>query len=172
MFEYNQNGMLGLLPEVQRDATSPMPTAEAYYHLGLTYIAQRTVFEAQEAILDFQKSARCYKRLAQTNLINGDYEVARKYLMALKKTLFYSHWANETLALLGNEKAIAEHPEYGTLRSFAMKNDFYFSDNVTPSVLESLYLNNKDNLLAYQYMMASFILSGDRESFFKYTQNK
>ena len=172
MFEYNQNGMLGLLPEVQRDATSPMPTAEAYYHLGLTYIAQRTVFEAQEAILDFQKSARCYKRLAQTNLINGDYEVARKYLMALKKTLFYSHWANETLALLGNEKAIAEHPEYGTLRSFAMKNDFYFSDNVTPSVLESLYLNNKDNLLAYQYMMASFILTGDRESFFKYTQNK
>ena len=92
--------------------------------------------------------------------------------MALKKTLFYSHWANETLALLGNEKAIAEHPEYGTLRSFAMKNDFYFSDNVTPSVLESLYLNNKDNLLAYQYMMASFILTGDRESFFKYTQNK
>ena len=172
MFEYNQNGMLGLLPEVQRDATSPMPTAEAYYHLGLTYIAQRTVFEAQEAILDFQKSARCYKRLAQTNLINGDYEVARKYLMALKKTLFYSHWANETLALLGNEKAIAEHPEYGTLRSLAMKNDFYFSDNVTPSVLESLYLNNKDNLLAYQYMMASFILTGDRESFFKYTQNK
>ena len=172
MFEYNQNGMSGLLPEVQRDATSPMPTAEAYYQLGLTYIAQRTVFEAQEAILDFQKSARCYKRLAQTNLINGDYEVARKYLMALKKTLFYSHWANETLALLGNEKAMAEHPEYGTLRSFAMKNDFYFSDNVTPSVLESLYLNNKDNLLAFQYMMASFILTGDRESFFKYTQNK
>lgn len=172
MFEYNQNGMSGLLPEIQRDATSPMPTAEAYYHLGLTYIAQRTVFEAQEAILDFQKSARCYKRLAQTNLINGDYEVARKYLMALKKTLFYSDWATETLALLGNEKAIASHPEYGVLRTFAMKNDFYFSDNITPKVLESLYLNNKSNVLAYQYMMASFILTGDRESFYKYAQNK
>ena len=171
MLEYNQNGMLGLLPEVQRDATSPMPTAEAYYHLGLTYIAQRTVFEAQEAILDFQKSARCYKRLAQTNLINGDYEVASKYLMALKKTLFYSDWANETITLLGNEKAIAKHPEYGTLRTFAIKKDFYFSDNATPAMLESLYLNNKDNLLAYQYMMASFILTGDQDSFYKYAQN-
>ena len=172
MLEYNQNGMLGLLPEVQRDATSPMPTAEAYYQLGLTYIAQRTVFEAQEAILDFQKSARCYKRLAQTNLINGNYEVARKYLMALKKTLFYSDWADETVALLGNEKAIAKHPEYGTLRKCAMNKDFYFSDNATPSMLESLYLSNKNNLLAYQYMMASFILTGDRVSFYKYAQNK
>ena len=172
MFEYNQNGMLGLLPEVQRDATSPMPTAEAYYHLGLTYIAQRTVFEAQEAILDFQKSARCFKRLAQTNLINGDYEVARKYLMILKKTLFYSDWANETITLLGNEKAIANHPEYGTLRTFAIKNDFLFSDNATPEILERLYLSNKKNKLAYQYMMASFILTGDRESFYKYAQNK
>lgn len=172
MLEYNQNGMLGLLPDVQRDATSPMPTAEAYYQLGLTYIAQRTVYEAQEAILDFQKSARCYKRLAQTNLINGDYEVARKYLMALKKTLFYSDWADETLALLGDEKAIAKHPEYGTLRTFAMKKDFYFSDNVTPATLENLYLSNKKNLLAYQYMMASFILTGDRDSFYKFAQNK
>ena len=172
MLEYNQNGMLGLLPEVQRDATSPMPTAEAYYHLGLTYIAQRTVFEAQEAILDFQKSARCFKRLAQTNLINGDYEVARKYLMILKKTLFYSDWANETITLLGNEKAIANHPEYGTLRTFAIKNDFLFSDNATPEILERLYLSNKKNKLAYQYMMASFILTGDRESFYKYAQNK
>ena len=172
MFEYNQNGMLGLLPDVQRDATSPMPTAEAYYHLGLTNIAQRTVFEAQEAILDFQKSARCFKRLAQTNLINGDYEVARKYLMILKKTLFYSDWANETITLLGNEKAIANHPEYGTLRTFAIKKDFLFSDNATPEILERLYLSNKKNKLAYQYMMASFILTGDRESFYKYAQNK
>lgn len=171
LLDYNQNGMLGLLPEVQSDATSPMPTAEAFYHLGLTYIAQRTVFEAQEAILDFQKSARCYKRLAQTNLVNGNYEVARKYLMALKKTLFYSDWANETIALLGNEKAIAKHPEYGTLRKFAIKDDFFFSDNVTPQMLETLYLSNKDNALAYQYMMAAFILTGDRESFYKFAPN-
>lgn len=172
MFEYNQNGMSGLLPNVERDATSPMPTAEAFYQLGLTYIAQRTVFEAQEAILDFQKSARCYKRLAQTNLINGDYEVARKYLMALQKTLFYSDWANETLRLLGDENAIARHPEYGTLRKFANKKDFYFSDNVTPEMLENLYLSNKNNTIAYQYMMASFMLTGDRDNFYKYAPNK
>lgn len=165
MFDYNQNGMLGLLPEVQRDATSPLPTAEAFYQLGMVNVAQRTVFEAQEAILDYQKSARCYKRLAQTNLINGEYEVARKYLMALQKTLFYRQWANETLPLLYNEKAIAAHPEYGRMRKCSYNLDFFFGDQVTPDMLRSLYLNNKDNNIAYQYMLASFALTGDRESF-------
>ena len=160
MFDYNQNSIHGLL-----HATSPMPTAEAFYQLGMINVAQRTVFEAQEAILDFQKSGRCYKRLAQTNLINGQYEVARKYLMALQKTLFYRDWANETLPLLGNEKAIASHPEYGRLRQCAYNEDFYFSDHVTPEMLESLYYRNTDNRLAYQYLLAYCMLTGDQERY-------
>ena len=165
MFDYNQNSIHGLLPDVNTDATSPMPTAEAFYQLGMINVAQRTVFEAQEAILDFQKSGRCYKRLAQTNLINGQYEVARKYLTALQKTLFYRDWANETLSLLGNEKAIASHPEYGRLRRFAYNEDFYFSDHVTPEMLESLYYRNTDNRLAYQYLLAYCMLTGDQERY-------
>lgn len=165
MFEYNQNGILGLLPDVQEDATSPLPTAEAFYQLGMVNVAQRTVFEAQEAILDFQKSGRCYKRLAQTNLINGDYEVARKYLTALQKTLFYREWANETLPLLGDEEAIARHPEYGRLRRWAYKEDYYFSDHVTSEMLRNLYLGSTDNQMAYQYLLAYYMLTGDREGY-------
>ena len=167
LFDYNQNGIAGLLPDVQTDATSPLPTAEAFYQLGLINVAQRTVFEAQEAILDFQKSGRCYKRLAQTNLINGNYEVARKYLLALRKTLFYRAWANETLPLLGNEKAIAEHPEYGHLRQWACKEDYYFSDHVTPEMLEGLYKDNTDNRLALEYLKAYYMLTNDREGYTK-----
>ena len=165
LFDFNQNGIAGLLPDVQSDATSPLPTAEAFYQLGMINVAQRTVFEAQEAILDFQKSGRCYKRLAETNLINGQYEVARKYLTALQKTLFYRDWANETLPLLGNEEAIAKHPEYGRLRQCAYKEDFYFSDHVTAEMLESLYFHNKDNRLALEYLKAYYMLTGDRDSY-------
>ena len=161
MGEYNQNGISGLLPDVTTDATSPMPTAEAFYQLGMINVAQRTVFEAQEAILDFQKSARCYKRLAQTNLINGNYEVARKYLMALRKTFFYRDWADETMLLLGNEKAINKHPEYGKLRQYAYNEDFYFSDHTTPEMLESLFFRNTKNRLAYEYLMAYYTMTHD-----------
>ena len=165
MFNYNQNGIAGLLPDVKEDATSPLPTAEAFYQLGMINVAQRTVFEAQEAILDFQKSGRCYKRLAQTNLINGSYEVARKYLTALQKTLFYRDWADETLPLLGDEAAIARHPEYGRLRRMAYDNDYYFSDHVTPEMLRDLYFQNTDNGLAYQYLVAYYMLTGDRDGY-------
>ena len=165
LFDFNQNGILGLLPDVQSDAVSPMPTAEAFYQLGMIYVAQRTVFEAQEAILDFQKSGRCYKRLAQTNLIIGSYEVARKYLSALQKTLFYRDWANETLPLLGDEEAIARHPEYGRLRKSLYKDDFYFSDHTTPDMLESLYYGNTENRVALEYLKAYYMLTGDRDGY-------
>ena len=165
LFDYRQNGLHGLLPDVGTDAISPLPTAEAFYQLGMVSIAQRTVFEAQEAILDFQKSARCYKRLAETNLISGQYKVAHKYLSALEKTLFYSQWASETMALLSNEEAIAKHPEYGRLRKMGYRDDFYFGDHVTPEMLESLYLSNRDNHLALQYLMAYYMLTGDRERY-------
>ena len=165
MQNYNQNGIAGLLPDVQSDATSPIPTAEAFYQLGMINVAQRTVFEAQEAILDFQKSGRCYKRLAQTNIINGNYEVARKYLAALQKTLFYRNWANETLPLLCDEMAINNHPEYGRLRKWAYKENFLFSDHVTPEMLESLYSGCTDNHMAYQYLMAYYLLTGDRQRY-------
>ena len=167
MGNFNQNGIAGLLPDVKEDATSPLPTAEAFYQLGMINVAQRTVFEAQEAILDFQKSGRCYKRLAATNLINGQYEVARKYLAALQKTLFYRDWANETLPLLGNEEAIAKHPEYGRLRQMVYKEDFFFSDHVTSEMLRNLYYSNTDNRLAYQYLLAYYVLTGDRDNFIK-----
>ena len=147
-----------------------MATAEVFYHLGMTNIAQRTVFEAQEAILDYQKSGRCYKRLAQTNLINGHYAVARKYLIALTKTLFYRQWAHDTLLLLGDEDAINKHPEYGRLRQFGYKEDFFFSDHITSEMLQRLFLGNTDNRLAYEYLMAYCLLTGDREGFTQFLE--
>ena len=165
LFDYNQNGIAGLLPDFGTDAISPLPTSEAFYQLGMITVAQRMVFEAQEAILDFQKSGRCYKRLAQTNLILGNYEVARKYLTALQKTLFYREWANETLPLLGDEKAIAKHPEYGRLRQMTYKDDFYFGGHVTPDMLENLLASNAGNRLAYEYLVAYYMLTGDREGY-------
>ena len=171
LFDFNQNGDLGLLPDVGTDATSPLPIAEAFYQLGMIRVAQRTVFEAQEAILDYQKSGRCYKRLAQTYLILGDDDVARKYLLALQKTLFYREWANETLSLLGNEQAIAKHPEYGRLRKMNYKEDFLFSSHMNAEMLERLFFSNTDNRLALEYLRAYYVLTNDRENYVKLMQN-
>ncbi len=68
---------------------------------------------------------------------------------------------------MGNEEAIARHPEYGRLRQWAYKEDFYFSDHTTADMLESLYFGNTDNRMAYQYLMAYYMLTGDREGFMR-----
>lgn len=159
LFDYPQNGMLGLLPDYSRDPISPLTTAEVYYQLGLINSAQHYVFEAQEAIQDYQKSSRCFMRLAETNLINGNYEVARKYLLSLQKTLFYKDWAEQRLSLLNNEEAIAQHPEYGRLRQMMPDQDYLFRDCDIPTMFRRQVLANNENHLAHQYLQAAYLLS-------------
>lgn len=168
MFDYYQNGGQGMFPNFVRDFWLPLTPGEAFYYLGMTYVAQQYTYEAMEAIPDFQKSVRCYKRLAETNLINGDYKVARKYLNQLQHTLLYGSWAEETLKLLGNEEAINNHPEYGKLRKSAYKEDFYVSDREMASMLGQLYMSNRENQMAFDYLMGWTMLNGDMENFPSY----
>lgn len=168
MFEFYQNGTEGLLPEFQRDFTSPLPTSEAYYHLGMINTAQRFTFEAMESIPNFNKSGRCFKRLAETNLINGQYEVAAKYLRMLTKTLFYKKWAEETMTYLYNEEKINAHKEWGWLRQIRYTEDFLFSDREVDIMLGLLYQHNHRNRMAFEYMLAYVLQKRDMESFMKY----
>ena len=69
------------------------------------------------------------------------------------------------MQLLGDEEAIARHPEYGRLRRFAYDGDYYFSDHVTPEMLETLFFHNTDNRLAFEYLKAYYMLTGDRERY-------
>lgn len=166
LFDYYQNGPEGLLPSFQRDYTSPLATAEAYYQMGMVNTAQRYTFEAQEAIPDYQKSARCYKRLAETNLINGDLDVARKYLIPLTHTLYYKKWAEKTLALLNDETKVDVHPEYGPLRKLRLhQHDFMFSSSETDSMLGLLFTENPSNNMARDYLMAWCLLKKDLKRF-------
>ena len=146
MFEFYQNGTEGLLPEFRRDFTS----------------------EAMEAIPNFNKSGRCFKRLAETNLINGQYEVAAKYLRALRKTLFYKDWAEDAMTYLYNEEKINAHKEWGWLRQIRYTEDFLFSDREMDVMLGLLYQHDHRNRMAFEYMLAYVLQQRDLERFMKY----
>lgn len=165
-FDYFQNGPDGLLPEFIRAFTGPVSTGEIYWHLGMVNTAQRFAFEAQEAIPDFQKSARCYKRLAQTNLVNGDWEVAAKYLSTLHNTLFYRKWADETLALMDSGQLFEKRPELARAKQLRLKeHDFLFSDTEMDSMLGLLAVENPDNELALSYLLSWCLLRKDLDRF-------
>ena len=165
-FEYFQNGPQGLLPDFVGDCTNPVSTAEIYWQLGMVNTAQHYMFEAQEAIPDFQKSARCYRRLAETNLVNGDDEVARKYLKALRHTTFYRGWAKETEALLDAGQLFARRPDLARIRDWRLKeHDFLFSVTEMDSMLGLLKVENPGNTMALDYLMAWCLLRKDLDRF-------
>lgn len=168
MFEYYQNGIAGLLPEFIRDYTLPMIAGEVYYHIGFINTAQRFAFESMEALPDYQKSARSIKRLAETNLINGDYQVSKKYINLLKKTFYYRKWAKTALKMMNDEQAINSHPEFGQLRSFKPDENFLFSESEKDMMLGTLFVHNSKNRLAYEYLMAYCLLSKDLQHFTQY----
>ena len=169
LFEFYQNGGEGLFPTFTRDMISPVSTAEIFFRLGMVNDAERYMFEAQEAIPNYRKSARLTRRIIECEIINGNYKVAAKLLRRLQKTLFYSNWANQMMALLGNEKAINRHPIYGKLRKYReKKQDFLFSDREMDQMLGLLFLNDNHNRMAYEYLMCYELLQRDLEKFVQY----
>lgn len=169
LFEFYQNGGEGLFPTFTRDMISPVSTAEIFFRLGMVNDAERYMFEAQEAIPNYRKSARLTRRIIECEIINGNYKVAAKLLRRLQKTLYYGNWANQTMALLGNEKAINRHPIYGKLRKYRKKKqDFLFSDREMDQMLGLLFLNDNHNRMAYEYLMCYELLQRDMEKFMQY----
>ena len=169
-FDFYQRGTEGLLPKFERNFATTQLTGEIYFHLGLVNTAQRFAFESMEAIPNYNKSTRVMKRLAETNLINGQYKVAEKYLRMLEKTIFYRPWAQRMIAILGDEKAINAHPLYGTMRQYRLQEDLLFSDRDLDKICGQLFLHNQQNQMAVQYLLMMPLLDKDVPRFMQYVQ--
>ena len=167
-FDFFQNGAEGLLPEFERNFSTTLLTGDVYFLLGLVNTSQRYAFEAMESVPNYNKSARAIKRLAETNLINGQYKVARKYLTMLQKTIYYRNWAERRLEMIDNPRLIDENNVYGYLRKVRLEDDFLFSDKELDKMLGQLLMRNKENMMAMQYLLVYPLLNRDMPTFMEY----
>ncbi|MDL2213058.1 DUF6057 family protein [Bacteroides sp. OttesenSCG-928-E20] len=167
-FTFFQNGAGSLLPKFVRNFNTTQLTGEAYFQLGLVNTAQRYAFESMESIPNYNKSGRIMKRLAETNMINGQYKVAEKYLLMLKKTIFYRKWAQSRLEMLAHPELIDRHHVYGHLRKVRLTDDFLFSETELDKICGQLFSHNKENTLAMQYLLMFPLLNRDLNSFMSY----
>ena len=170
MFDFYQSGEDALIIPRTRDLTSMLPSAEAFWRLGMVNSAQRYMFDTQESILNGRKSGRCTKRIAECMLVNGHYQTARKQIDLLKKSLFYRDWAEEAEAMLGNEAKVNAHPVYGRLRKLRYKENFLYSYEEMDKMLGLLFMNNQENKMALDYFMAQMLLKGNMQGFQQYLQ--
>lgn len=168
MYYYKQKGVEGLLPSFKNSFVTPLAASEIYYNLGLINEAQRFASKAMLAVPDNERSARILKRLAETNLINGDYIIAYKYLRILQKTLFYSHFADHLIAMLWNEDTINNDPEYGWLRKCRHARDFLFDEKQKDKMLLATFVHFRQNRMAFEYLMAYYLLDRNLKDFMHY----
>ena len=166
LFRVPQSDSGALLPEFSINFSRPLTAGQIYLNVGWVNTAQRFVYEAQESIPDTEKSARCYKLLAQTHLARGERALAKKYLKKLQKTLFYDDWADETMALANNPdpKALAQHPFYGQLMRGAVKEDYFFSPDMM-AMLGNYCTTTPHNHIATQYLLGLALVERDLETF-------
>ena len=128
-----------------------------YYTIGMINDAHRWAFE--NMVMNGH-SPEGLKMLIRTDLINGNYEVASKYIAILKNTLFYKEEAKAFEKLLFNDAAINADRELGEKRKNRLKTDFFsITDNHDPYInIERILTNDSLNKKAFEYKLAFMLL--------------
>lgn len=168
MFDFYQSGEDALIMPRIRDLTSMLPSAEAFWRLGMVNSAQRYMFDTQESILNGCKSGRCTKRIAECMIVNRHYQTAKKQLDLLKKSLFYRSWAEEMEALMADETKINTHPVYGRLRQLRYQENFLYNYEEIDKMFGLLLMNNTENKMALDYFLGQMLLKGNIKGFQQY----
>ena len=119
---------LELSGQTLRSQTSAIIMSEIYMLLSMNNMSQRAAFEAMEAIPNHNKSGRVLRRLAETNLISGHYDVVLKYLSILDESTFYRSWSEKLRPLALHPKKLKAHPTYARFQDIYQKtNDEFFN---------------------------------------------
>ena len=106
------------------------------------------------------------KELALINMVKTNYDSARIYLGALSKTLFYDDWANNYLEQLKSDPDLSENKEIQRLRSVCMEKDYGFTSlNNVEAALLHLLKKNRQNRMAFEYLMSWYMLNGRLDKF-------
>ena len=170
MFTFKQSGTEALLLHMIRDNMSDLPTAEAFWRLGMVNSAKRYMTDIQQSILNARQSGRCTKRIAECHIVNGDYKAAEKRLNILKNTIFYKSWAEDAETYLYNDAKVNSHETWGKLRRYRYKDSLLYSYPEKHKMLGLLFQQNTDNRLALSYFMGQLLLDGEFNSFMGYMQ--
>jgi len=141
----------------------------AYWHkfdtqidLGLMNVAENNLTECMEV---YGAHPTILERLALINMVKGNYGSARIYLGALSKTLFHADWANNYLSRLQSDPSLSADVQIQHLRSLCLEQDhgslFYAKEKVFTALLEK----NRQNRMAFEYLMSWYMLTGQLEKF-------
>jgi hypothetical protein len=159
MFAFPQPlGPVGLMMDFKLCSACSEQTSNLYWMLGLVSESQHWAHEAYE-----QKGCTpdLLKRLGAVYMLKGDHGAAKKYLLTLNKIPFQGTTAEHLLHINEHPSELAQDPEFSTIQSL-MPVD-YIALTGAPSLLQLQILLNRNpkNKMAFEYMIAYHLLTGN-----------
>ena len=134
-----------------------------YLDIGLLNMADNTLTGSLEGL---GERPLILKELALINMVKTNYDSARIYLGALSKTFFYNDWANNYLELLKSDSDLSQVKEIQRLRSVCLEKDYGFTSlNNIEAALLHLLNKNRQNRMAFEYLMSWYMLNGRLDKF-------
>lgn len=134
---------------------------ELYYVLGDMTLAEREALLAC-VFAPSNRNVRMVKRLAEANLVAGDYPAAMKYLRILDNTIAYRRWAK---ANRPTEEGKLRSVSLNDKRQYAIKNDTLRTSANCRDVLTTLLAANPHNRVALDYLLCTDYIVGARDMF-------
>lgn len=132
--------------------------SEIYWTMGEVAMSQCYAFQANEKLGNL--SPLLLKRLAQTNIVYGQYDVARKYLRWLQKSLFDRDWAETYLTKLSDE-AVEADPELRLKRRCIPGQNGFPSLRSVVYDLQQIIASNPEHKTSAQYLDALKVIYPD-----------
>jgi len=164
MFNFPQNGIEGLIISSKRELLLTPFLSDINFCVGNIALSQKFAFEGNEGCSGLG-SGRLLKRLVQTNLIYGEYAIADKYIRTLEHTFFYHKWAVDQRRFLYNDSLCMKDPVLSEKSKYLPAQggrDFAINFLQTIKRLTEI---NPSNRAAQEYLLASYLLLRDLDSF-------
>lgn len=128
-----------------------------YYTVGLTKEAHHLAYEN---MVQHGYRPENIKMLIKTELIDGNFKIAQRYINVLKKTLHYNKWAIKYEKMLYNPDIVKSDKELGAKLKLLPSKDFFIETDDFGN-LDRLLQGNPDNRIAFEYKLARLLLEKD-----------
>ena len=168
LFNYPQlHGSKGLfIDKSLMNNNYTMSNSDLNFDLGYMDESLRWAFEAQTLL---PNSPRVLKRLVMINIIEREYGIAQKYLNVLGQNLLYQDWVGKYEKYVSDTLLADRDPVIAEKRHFSPDENVYILDPYNN--LKLLLKTNKQNRMAYDYLLSLCLLDKRLNDFVEIVQN-
>ncbi|MBN1398690.1 MAG: hypothetical protein JXA06_11725 [Bacteroidetes bacterium] len=165
MFSYKQTfGLSGLLFNKEWCQGWPEEASELYLDIGFVNEAEHW---AQEAIEIKGISPSLLRQLGIVFMLKGNHETASRYFNILRKIPLQAAAVDSLIACNNDPSVMARTADFLRIGSSIPEEDVITLGRPPLKALESIVKKNPANTMAFEYLMAAYLLNGDLKEIWK-----